>query len=305
MGGGNGGGGPTTATPDGDGEMPDWLKEFLHGGIAGGAANFAYSAAFSGQQGRGEEERGYMGSQAAKGEFALPGESVSDFKKLSPIGLMQFSQNPVSRTAGAVGRDALQIGGMFGGEAEKGVATDLNAMLQRQVESMDLKTLLTDPLAPIKTLGLNIKDLIFNVDDWAESLKESQRAIAKYNGELAAAFTRSEIRTIRRQIGSAANTGQSTAALIKSLDDLKDTAKPYQDFAKNGFNMLIAGLTQGVVLAAGILEAVTPIDEIVKGINKLAGGKSGDFLSNEYQREFHNKFLYSDSAKPFKPRKTQ
>lgn len=282
--------------------MGDWnWREFIEGGAAGAAVNLmAMPMGFGRNQGNAFGPRGLLGTQAVSGEFALPGRSIGDLAFAAPGSQLRaglgYAINP-ARGGGAVGRDLLQGIGQAAGPAAQPMVSDLNRMLQRQVESLDLKNLLKDPLGPLKVFATNLKEAALNLDGWASNLKESQRHLAKYNGELAASFVRSEFRDIRRDIGSAGRRAGSTAELTSALDDLRDMTRPYQDQAINILNSLLTNFVKATTLAGRAVELLTPIDEISALINKIFEDKSKDFPVNDFLRELHDRDLYDHRAR--------
>jgi hypothetical protein len=97
--------------------------------------------------------------------------------------------------------------------------------------------------------------LPLRVKDFAESLVESQRGLSRYSGPLSQAFAQSDVRGLRRDIASAHATGDTTAKLVGSLDDLQDVLRPLKDSVTSGL---------GTTLQAGVNLLTVLVPEIVK-----------------------------------------
>jgi len=93
------------------------------------------------------------------------------------------------------------------------------------------------------------KELPAAIEAWGDNLKESQRHLMAFNGEIAGAFLESERRGMIRSMESGQNTSASTSYMTDALDELKDSFRPLQDIGTNLYNN-IAGFTMNIVTQA-------------------------------------------------------
>ena len=91
--------------------------------------------------------------------------------------------------------------------------------------------------AAIVTLPMAIKA-------WSESLLESRREMAKYDGRSVAAFARLDVRKTMLDIGSSQARGESTASLADAVGDLRDELRPIEDGLANITNWVGVGVTR-------------------------------------------------------------
>lgn len=112
--------------------------------------------------------------------------------------------------------------------------------------------------------------------DWGDALKESQRHLMAFNGQIAVALVESERRGIIRQIGEGRRTGASTAFLTESLNDLKDELQPIRDVATNVLNVFV-GFAAKMVSIGTTLVKMVPLNAAILDIQEeLARRAAGE-----------------------------
>lgn len=217
------------------------------------------------------------------------------------------------------------LGGFGMGETNAKIANDMQNQAAGAVSNI-AGTALTGasiggPLgagvgAVIASAG-EIAKLPSRIKDWSEQLVESNRHLGRFNGDLAVANAQRDVRTLRRDMVSAAETGPEIAKLSHSLDDLKDVMRPLQNSVTNV-------LAQELREAVKTLTTVTPYikviaDIIVKipftnsgwtkfgaqfgaGGNPLAGGGKPDGPTAADMRDLRNAIRRFQSEDPLIPR---
>jgi len=98
---------------------------------------------------------------------------------------------------------------------------------------------------------------------------ESQRELAKWSGTLTASFQQSGIKDMQRDISTAKQTADSTAALNKEYTKLKDTLQPFSVLWTKFISSLLAGVTSLVNFI------LTPLSLLVKGFNWVTDAVAG------------------------------
>jgi len=102
--------------------------------------------------------------------------------------------------------------------------------------------------------------------EWGDALKESQKRLMQFNGDIAAAMVESERRGIVRNIGAGKATAGSTRFLTQGLDDLKDEIQPIKNIITNVSN-LVGGLgLRLVTLVSQVAQSMVPIVDAASGV---------------------------------------
>lgn len=96
------------------------------------------------------------------------------------------------------------------------------------------------------------------IEEWGDSLKNSQRRLSQFSGVLAGAYAMSAQKDVLRNIASARATGGSGAEMVKAFSDLKDEMRPMVDGMRTITNVVA---TQVAVTLTSIVAALKKIDE--------------------------------------------
>ena len=110
------------------------------------------------------------------------------------------------------------------------------------------------------------KDLPAAIEDWGDSLKESQRNLTAFSGTIAAAFAESERRGIIRKMQSGAATGSSTQFMVTAFDDLKDSLRPIRDVLTDIYNVLAGSIAYGLTFGVGVLKGAASANTTLNAI---------------------------------------
>jgi hypothetical protein len=124
----------------------------------------------------------------------------------------------------------------------------------------------------LKTVLVDLPKAIIS---WANSLLQSQRAIAKFSPELTAIFARMDVRTMQQERQFGANTAQSTELLAEQMGDLNESLVPFRSILTNLSNTIAAVLVKTVQL---------PID----GLSRALGLKDSGEKPKEVGFELYN-----------------
>lgn len=218
------------------------------------------------------------------GQFTLPGPHARDYLPtgIGPSHALKAATLPTrmalqpTLAPRTMGRFAGEIAGQISRKpAEQKVITDFNAMFQRQLESVDIKNLIMDPLGPLKALAANVKEVVFNMEGWAEGLKESRRHLTQFNANIASTFLRSERAEIVRNIGSGARTSGSTEYMVSALDELKDTIQPIRDLISNALMLVLAKIATDLNTGIKVILILNPMLESLLEIQEALEDKAG------------------------------
>lgn len=102
----------------------------------------------------------------------------------------------------------------------------------------------------------------------AEGLIAANKGLARFNGQIAAAYAQSNVRDLQRNIASADRRSDALADLISTVDDFKDQIQPAIDL---GFN-LISRLLQAIIqMFTWVLQKINFGGLAQKGIELLDG----------------------------------
>ncbi len=115
------------------------------------------------------------------------------------------------------------------------------------------------------------------LEDWGDSLLDSQRGLMAFNGAIAGTIIEAERRDIVRKIGQGQRTASSTQFMSEQLSDIKDAIQPFQDAVTNGFN----------ILAGHVLKTGNNVIHISKGVSRTAFllGKLADWMNSMMDRQ--------------------
>ncbi len=109
--------------------------------------------------------------------------------------------------------------------------------------------------------------------EWADGLKESQRSLSRFNGELAASFANSDRRDMVRGMESANRTSGTTSDLSNSLGDLADSLQPIRDEIHNtvgtSLNIGVKTLNQVVGLLDDIFKATEVLKTVAESVKNI------------------------------------
>lgn len=134
----------------------------------------------------------------------------------------------------------------IGGEPAEMMRRDTSAWIDRyRQNSKKLTSPFTLPHNRAKAaldMGVALKDTVFILRDWGEALKKSQERLRDFNPAISGAYVESERRGIMRTVKSGSTTDYTTKKMVSSLDDLKDTIRPYQDLMTNVMNQVVVHL---------------------------------------------------------------
>jgi hypothetical protein len=108
--------------------------------------------------------------------------------------------------------------------------------------------------------------------DWSEALIESQRHLSRFSPALAQAVAQSDVRGLRRDIGSAQVTGSTTAELMKSVDGLKDALQPLKDQLTVGLGAVLSQLVQTLTMLVPLVE--TAVEVGAKAVDTMTAGQA-------------------------------
>lgn len=177
---------------------------------------------------------------------------------MQPGGVAQFLQGGLgggglAAMMGQAGPPRTPRRGILRGHAGEEMIGDLKNIGTRQLTSA-----LKGPLGPLKELGTTLVRFPGYLQDWGDSLIESRRAIAAWNGQIAGAMLEQERRQIVRGIGSGQRTAFSTRALVDAMDDLLDEVQPLKDVVTNSLNLIVVLLTRGLTTLIQIAKILGP-----------------------------------------------
>ena len=95
-------------------------------------------------------------------------------------------------------------------------------------------------------LGKYIVGLGRDLRDWAQTVVESRRALAKWNSQISAGFQRLDIGRMQRSIESARATAGTTQFALSGVNQLEKALQPLNDFRINLQNLHVGAITRGV-----------------------------------------------------------
>lgn len=159
------------------------------------------------------------------------------------------------------------LGTALAGPAKAAVGSDMGRMLSRPYEA--IKTALNPFENPITKLTTAVKATVMTMiempgalKNWGDALKESQRHLMMFNGQMAGAFMQSEMRDMMRDIKSARGTSGSTSDLMSALSDFKDELRPFGDAVTNTLNRIVQIL---LLSGTSVIKIAMKIDEFTTG----------------------------------------
>jgi hypothetical protein len=114
---------------------------------------------------------------------------------------------------------------------------------------------------------------------FASILVDSQRGVARYSGTMSASLAHLEVGRIERDIQQSRATGQSFAALTRSLDRLEKAMQPFREFTTNAFNSMTK---VGADFTTAVLGNVAPLIENAEDAGKGARNAVIDVLANVF-----------------------
>jgi hypothetical protein len=127
---------------------------------------------------------------------------------------------------------------------------------------------------PEAAIGMNVarelRDAARALYDFTESTLSANKAIAHFSPLMATGFARLQLGDFRRSLGTARDTELTGAALIQSMDRLRDAFYPFQVFGRNVTNEA-AGFVAGGI--GGGAKELGPLIDIVEGIRKALDAK--------------------------------
>lgn len=140
---------------------------------------------------------------------------------------------------------------------------------------------------------------------FASILVDSQRGVARYSGTMSAALAHLEVGRIERDMQQSRATGQSMAALTRSLDRLEKAMQPFREFTTNAFNSLAK---TGADFTTAVLGNFAPLIEDAGDFGKDlrdalidviagVGGAPGTAKGNHFKDLLHMAEFIGDKMK--------
>lgn len=119
--------------------------------------------------------------------------------------------------------------------------------------------LATPKLSALSTALGPVEKFAKSLEDWGDSLLDSQRGLMAFNGAIAGTMIEAERRDIVRKIGQGQRTAGSTQFMSEQLSDIKDTIQPFQDAMTNGFNLLAGAILGSINAIIGFAQKWDPM----------------------------------------------
>lgn len=173
------------------------------------------------------------------------------------------------RVPGRVGRKVLRTGaqlGVIGGPLGMYMTGGPAALIR---ENMGLVTGTRD-------LIHKFRDLVDSVENASSALMTMQDHLIQYSGAMASAKAQYIADQIRRDMEMAQATGGTYGTMLRARGNLQDDMVKYRAFGTNISNLLNAGVTTIANWGLNIVEALTPLDELVDAFNNWWGGAAGE-----------------------------
>jgi hypothetical protein len=123
--------------------------------------------------------------------------------------------------------------------------------------------------------------------DFTERTLEANKSLAAFSPMMATAFARLQMGDFRRQLGMGRDTEMTGAALVRSMDRLRDSFYPFEVLNRNIRNEA-AGFTAGAISGAG--NQFAPVLDALEAIRRQldpsgdAGPKIGDAIAGALVR---------------------
>jgi len=125
----------------------------------------------------------------------------------------------------------------------------------------DLSKGIGGPVKELQSFTSGLQRAPRALGEWAKSLLETREPLRRWSADLDAAFARSEMAGIRRDVRSAARTGGATADLADSYSAFEDAVQPLADEFSNVGTTVTARLTDLGTLLARFVGQITPVME--------------------------------------------
>ncbi len=131
-------------------------------------------------------------------------------------------------------------------------------------------------LGAVVAVGAAMVALPILIKGWADSLLQSQRALAQFSGSMALVFAQSDIRDYQRNNYLGEATAGSTGFLAGGVNDLKDAFAPITALLTDIWNVVGGLLTR---MLATLMEPITQCAVFLKAIlDELIGNKPEEGL---------------------------
>lgn len=112
------------------------------------------------------------------------------------------------------------------------------------------------------------------VERWGTALAESRRNLASYDGRLAAAYARMDVKQIRRDIETARDTGGSSAAVVNELAKLRGMLQPWREDLvriENALARVAIESAQGVVFLGNMFRVMSGWGSVMALLERWLG----------------------------------
>ena len=206
------------------------------GGLASvmqGSANVASRIARSGPRLRVFERKQRMSRSQRRMRYRL-----SRFSGRARPPRSAFRQPPPNRGQSSFDYQGQQFQSGIGFSTAGG--TEMDPQQAQQVISQFTNRLAAAAaIVNVFTVGVGVAaTAVKAMHGFASILVDSQRGVARYSGTMSAALAHLEVGRIERDMQQSRATGQSMAALTRSLDRLEKAMQPFREFTTNAFNSL-------------------------------------------------------------------
>jgi len=188
--------------------------------------------------------------------------------------------------------------GEFGGRPGSKMMGDIKGFANTFAK--DMKTMIFNPIKGTADLWTDMAKALTNmpgiVRSWGEELKSSQQHLRLYSGVHAQALGMSRARDIARDMRTASRTGDSFTDMTESLDELKDTIRPYQDEVLVALNNIASIAMQTVTSGIKTLEKINKMLGFTKVITSAVEWIAGYFQWKKEEEERDNRNFFQRFA---------
>jgi hypothetical protein len=151
-------------------------------------------------------------------------------------------------------------------------------LAQQVISQFTNKLAAAAAIVNVFTIGVGVAaTAVKAMHGFASILVDSQRGVARYSGTMSAAAAHLEVGRIERDIQQSRATGQSFAALTRSLDRLEKAMQPFREFTTNAFNSMTK---VGADFTTAVLGNIEPILENAEDVGKGARNAAIDIFGN-------------------------